>query len=340
MLDSMSRLYRRGGSRGPWGWLYALFRKGAEAGGQNFSSAILRRAFENYPSDELIETVVVSHPILVGVLPRRLKIIYQHGELVAPRGALVEGADEVLVPTEKVAEMFVQAGYLREQIFVSGLCIEPGAVGVAVEAYRSRHERIDQTVPLIGLFVSSGAEPYQHVKAIISSVTSCNRVGIRTIVLARQGGKLETEVKRMGHKTGLQITDLQGISSGNLDWGECSVIAFRSNLEESQAIGYLLPQIDFFVGPPHERTNWALGLGLPMFALTPCIGPFAPLNMQLLESSGTTVTLGSSRDAEFLGETVTELRRTGQLGRMAECGWGNFSINGFERIAEHLLKSA
>jgi hypothetical protein len=104
-------------------------------------------------------------------------------------------------------------------------------------------------------------------------------------------------------------------------------------------MAFLTPEVDFFVGPPHERTNWAIGLGLPMFVLTPCIGPFAPLNLQLLERSGTALVLRSIGEASALGDTVIELRDSGELSRMAERGWGKYRIDGFEQIARFLAVS-
>ena len=101
-------------------------------------------------------------------------------------------------------------------------------------------------------------------------------------------------------------------------------------------MSFLTPQIDFFVGPSHERTGWALGLGLPMFVLTPCFGPFAPLNLLLLERSGTGVAINSLREASALGGTVIKLRESGQLTRMSERGWGKYRIDGFEQIARFL----
>lgn len=96
-------------------------------------------------------------------------------------------------------------------------------------------------------------------------------------------------------------------------------------------------RLDFLVAPPHERTNWAIGLGLPMFALTPTIGPFAPLNLSLLLDSGTTMAIESDSQAARFGELLTELHRSGRLVDMARRGWGQHEINGFAQIAEFLV---
>jgi hypothetical protein len=89
---------------------------------------------------------------------------------------------------------------------------------------------------------------------------------------------------------------------------------------------------DYFVAPAHERTNWALGLGLPMFVLTPDIGPFAPLNHEVLCSSGAAVEVHAGEFSDQLHSLATN----GRLASMAEAGWHPDSISGFAHIADYL----
>ena len=93
---------------------------------------------------------------------------------------------------------------------------------------------------------------------------------------------------------------------------------------------------DFVVAPPHERSNWALGLGLPMFLLMPTIGPYAPLNLQILLKHGVADVLENDAAARELGEITRQLRQGGQMTDMAKAGWGRLAINGFDCIAEFL----
>jgi hypothetical protein len=291
----------------------------------------LRRRFRG--SDE---PLVVAHPILVGVLRGRENLIYQHGEAVAPREALVRGASLVIVPTEQVAQAFAETGYQRSEVFVSGLCIEPPLVSKAVSAYDRRRTRLHADGSLAGLFVSSGAEPRKHVRLIISSITSCIATGVTPLVMARKGGRLEREVTVVcrSHDIQLRVAGAEGPFE-RLP-ASCYLGLFVNRAEEAMLTAQWFDQLDFFVAPPHERTNWAIGLGLPMFALTPTIGPFAPLNLKLLLESGTAVAIESGRQAAQFGDRLAELRRSGRLGDMARRGWGRHEINGFTRIAEFL----
>lgn len=90
----------------------------------------------------------------------------------------------------------------------------------------------------------------------------------------------------------------------------------------------------------HERTNWAVGLGLPMFALLPNIGPFAAGNYTFASQQGVCLPLEGTSDAARLGDTIAELRRTGRLVEMARSGWGRHAITGAETAARELLSAA
>jgi len=197
-------MYRRGSSGGPFGRVYSGLRKNRDYGRRSPTLALLgrdlRRLFRSG-----VEPLVVAHPILVGILRDRENLVYQHGEVVAPGEALVRGASFVMVPTEQVARAFVEAGYSRSQLLVSGLCIEPPLVLRAEEAYGLRLGRLQAGSPLTGLFVSSGAEPREHVSRLISSITSSIRAGVASLVLARKGGRLEREVMAVGRSRGIDI---------------------------------------------------------------------------------------------------------------------------------------
>ncbi|MCH9024096.1 MAG: hypothetical protein IH931_02070, partial [candidate division Zixibacteria bacterium] len=96
-------------------------------------------------------------------------------------------------------------------------------------------------------------------------------------------------------------------------------------------------ELDFFVAPSHERTNWALGLGLPMFILEPAIGPFSPLNREILLESGVAESLNSAEDSKRFGNKLKELRKSRKLQQMSESGWGKQSITGFQAITDFLV---
>jgi len=96
-------------------------------------------------------------------------------------------------------------------------------------------------------------------------------------------------------------------------------------------------EFDYFVAPSHERTGWALGLGLPMFVVDPAIGSFAPLNRAFLLECGVADVLGSGVAAAQFGENARRLRASGRLRSMSEAGWQRFDTRGFSNIAQLLL---
>jgi hypothetical protein len=98
----------------------------------------------------------------------------------------------------------------------------------------------------------------------------------------------------------------------------------------------LFDRFDYFVAPSHERSNWALGLGLPMFVVDPPLGSFSPLNREfVLAASVATILAGRAESLDFGGK-LGELRARGGLAEMARAGWGRFDIRGFVNIAQFL----
>jgi hypothetical protein len=328
-------LYQKGASPGPIGGLYRTLRQGETGEGFGLAVNVLGHDIKRiYGSSNV--PLVVAHPLLVSILAGRPHLLYQHGELVAPSQATVAGASMVLVPTGQVADRFMISGYPSSQIEVTGLCIEPALVARAESAFQARRQRLGSDSSLRGLFVSSGAEPKQHLELLISSVTSIAESGGQALVLARHGGKLEAQLQRaLGQRDHL----LTSIAPGDgLPDTPVVLASYHDRGEEQQFVVDVLEFLDYFVAPSHERTNWAVGLGLPMFALTPTIGPFAPLNLQLLLDSGTAQELPTTDKADRFSDRLSQLQRSGRLLEMAESGWGHFEIDGFATIATLLSR--
>ncbi len=329
-------LYRKGSSGGPIGWAYERLRRGADYGRQGLPLRLLGRDIKAHFQHESTP-LVVAHPTLTGILSGRSDLIYQHGEVAVPPEAVVCGASTVIVPLESAAEQFLAAGYRPEQVMVSGLCIETQLRDQAESAFLSRQRRFTSDRPLMGFYVSSGAEPKQHIRALIESITSCVKVGERAVVLARNGGLLHRQVVR-----GLTAVVQDFTSCRNNDdtpAADTSVILalYDTRAEENNLTARLFDRIDYLVAPAHERTNWALGLGLPMFFLTPSIGPFAPLNMNILTGAGVALSLDSANQPGGLGQMLHRLREDGTLQQMSEAGWGRHRIDGFQKIARFLV---
>jgi hypothetical protein len=118
---------------------------------------------------------------------------------------------------------------------------------------------------------------------------------------------------------------------------QLTLVSRPTRREDTAAAVRSLPGIDAFVAPSHERTNWALGLGLPMFVLFPMIGTHAEANYRLAFDNGVAYPLQSDDDARNLGSSLRRLRTSGALANMARLGFGRFEINGAERIAEMVL---
>jgi len=328
--------YRLGSGGGVSSWVYSGLRSGRDYTNAGLVGRLLARDLMKFFASRP-GPVVVSHPLLVGLMASRTRVIYQHGELVAPRESLVPGAELIIVPTVKVADAFIRAGYRPDKILVSGLCIEPALAAQAELSYERRLRRMAGDGPLTGLFSSSGSEPKQHVAQLISSITSCVESGVRVRVLARAGGRLERELIYDSKIKGLIHRKLRAGDAWPQELGLCGLAGFRSRREENVLAAYLMAEVDFVVCPAHERSNWAMGLGLPAFLLTPAIGPFAPLNQSLLVTAGTAGLVDSGSGPAGLGSAVRGLRASGQLAAMARLGWGS-PIDGFARIVAALVE--
>lgn len=283
---------------------------------QDLMGRPLRRAYMEDRSP-----LVVAHPVLAAVLRDRGNLFYQHGELAAPRESWVRGLHRTIVPTEATADVFIAAGIGAESLFVSGLCIEPGLVVQAEEAFNSRLDRLSGTSPLCGAFFTSGAEPRAHVESLVAAATSTVAAGGRALVFARRGGALATRLAQ---------------TSG--DEPRAAVCLYDGRQELNELTRNSFGDFDYFVAPSHERTHWALGLGLPMFVVGPSVGSFAPLNREALLAHGVARDLEDKRAASLIGVALKSLRRRGELRAMAEAGWERFDARGFQNVAE-LLQS-
>ncbi|MFZ1685069.1 MAG: hypothetical protein WAU88_13220 [Candidatus Zixiibacteriota bacterium] len=331
---AVQSVYRYGSSPGPVQTLYRTIRSNNDYNRDSFAMKLLGRSIRATYAN-LTTPLVVSHPIMVGILRGRANLFYQHGELVAPSESVVVGASAVMVPTQAVADTFGRGGYRDEQIFVSGLCIEPALVKQAAEARELRLQRYSANGPLSAAIYSSGAEPREHIEAIASAAIGMVKSGQRVIIFAQKGKKLSKEIRSQFGAADVPITQLSTASMIPVDFPPAVLVEYNSRREETTLTARLFPSFDFFIAPSHERSNWALGLGLPMFILEPCIGPYAPLNRDLLNERGVAFDLTSQNHILSVADRVNALRNRGELTRMSDNGWGRESIDGFSRIADY-----
>ncbi|MEW6412372.1 MAG: hypothetical protein AB1483_07850 [Candidatus Zixiibacteriota bacterium] len=328
-------LYYRGASDGMFGKLYKGIRGRADYNRPgltlNALAGGIRPAILNSQ-----DTVVVAHPTLVAILRGHRDLVYQHGEVVAPDESIVKGANYVLVPTDTVAKSFVAGGYDESRVIVTGLCIEPSLVRVARESFEARVLRINGQGPLTGAFFSSGAEPKTHVKSLVAAAVYAANSGGRAILFARRGGFFQQYAAAKFGESRIQYMSVGSADGLPSELPEAMVVLYESRRELNAFTTSLFRYFDYFVSPSHERTNWALGLGLPMFVVGPCYGPFAPQNRDILLKSGVADVLDTPVSAVGFGDKLTAMRQHGVLSDMAHAGIGKFDINGFEKAAEFL----
>ncbi len=307
--QSARSLYRLGGRGGIWTVLYNRLR------GEKKPNRFILRLLESPVLNRRKkggEIVLADHPLISHILAPFCPVAYLHGEIAAPPVCAIPAARTIFVPLQETAEQLIACGVSPDVLRVTGLVIEPELLKDADAAFQSRLERLATNKPLnIGFFLS-GASPKPH---------------IRTILIAA----------RSALNSGLQLVIFCGVDYQTANWLKgklnCPVYAFPSYSDETTATARLLPQIDLFVAATHERTNWALGLGLPMFALLPHIGPFAPLNFEFAKNQGVCLPL---ENTEKFGSYLLTLQAQGKLRQMAQNGWGKYPINGARTIAEFL----
>jgi hypothetical protein len=330
------QLYLRGSSPGPTAAIYRWLRSDTDYNRSSLKLHTLGRSLRRRLAHDSLP-LVVAHPSLVAMLRGKRNLLYQHGELVTPREAVVRGASTVFVPTTAAAQPFYEGGYSEDNVVVTGLCIEPALLAQAVDAFMMRRLREATGAPLTGAFFSSGAEPPEHVRRLVAAAVSVIESGGRAVIFAAANGRVQHRALQALRARGLSHSCVD-IRRPILEEERSALVAlYRSRAEETELTGHLFRRFDYFVAPPHERSNWAVGLGLPMFCLDPAIGPFAPLNRELLVRCGVATSISSINDARGLGRTLAQMKPYGDLAAMADAGWGRHDATGFGAIVTWLV---
>ncbi|MBN2226645.1 MAG: hypothetical protein JW763_04720 [candidate division Zixibacteria bacterium] len=326
-------IYRRGGQRGIGQAVYRILRSDHRPFGYGIGAGLLaggiRKYFTAHPGPTL-----VAHPLVVPMIKDLVPVYYQHGEVSAPVQAAVDGAHRIFVPTEACKTRFVEQGITPDNLVVTGLCIESPLEKSAQNNYDNRQFRIEQAAFLSGAFFSSGAEPAEHVQSICTGAQALLRAGHQPLVYCAAGGRLEAALSRIAEAFRIR-PDQDGFSfEKTLHERKILVVIYSGREALDRLTSLLFRYFDFIVAPSHERTNWAIGLGVPMFILHPVIGPFSPLNRRIMLDQSVAVDL---HEPEALGETVTAMRTDGRLAAMARKGWGKYEIHGFAAVADYLV---
>lgn len=322
-------LYRFGSRGGLITRLYNGLRKGT--GGENagwLSDFILGRDIKKmlnlFPG-----LVVVAHPLLARILKGRNRVIYQHGELIFPVEAVVAEVEAILVPTLDVAKQAQNMGVESSRIIVTGQCIESGLISNNESVYASRLDRYRSQSPLTAAMFTSGAFPPHHLELLFRISCSLAQNEIEQYLFFGQSIRERERFGARLKRSNINIADTIS-DSANVHLISCS-----SRAEENLMVSDIFERIDFFVAPAHERTNWAVGLGLPMMILTPHIGSYAPLNARLAVDRMVAIEVNAD-DADDLAGIVTDLRDQGKLTAMSRSGYHPEKISGLKFSADFL----
>ena len=326
-------LYRYGQSRAGLDPIYSRLRQGVDFENPGFLLKAMGGAIRSTHLNGS-HPLIIAHPMLVGMLKKRRNLIYQHGEVAVPDDAIVSGEHSIFVPDSGAADCFMKAGFSSDQLIATGLCIEDSIAEQAQECFSLRLGRLEQAEDLTGAFFSSGAEPRRHIEVIVKAALSAAQQGHRILIFARRGGRLERYARNAFESGGVPL--VERTKSYAIEKASLCLYADRSSLNSITSA--LFDHIDFFMAPSHERTHWALGVGLPMFIVEPAIGTFAPLNRQRLLTQGVAESITLDGAAEF-GAMLRAVASNGKLVKMAEAGHQRFDIRGFRNIvnwiAEH-----
>lgn len=271
--------------------------------------------------------VVVSHPLLASLLAHSHRLVYQHGELAAPDEAIVGGCVKTLVPTPRTAAIFTACGISPDAVFVSGQCIELELVEPAKMAFEQRLLRLGGTDPLVvGLF-SSGAYPRDHLRRLRLAAISLVKAGHNVIYFAGLSRKVAGKFERY-----LWTDSLSSIGKDALN-ERATVLCASDRMGFDTQVAEYFPQLDLFLAPAHERTNWAVGLGIPQLILCPHLGSYAPLNASIAVDQGVAAEIVNDDMARNIAEIIAYHRSTGYLSGMAANGFGQYPLDGFSRCA-------
>ncbi len=279
---------------------------------------------------------LIAHPFVARMLVHVCRVFYMHGEIAGPGECAVSGVEKIYVPLAETKNRLISAGADGASIVVTGLIIEPDFVEGAEEIYQSRIMRLQSSISLTIGFFTSGAYPRVHLEKIVAGVNSVIKHNMKAVIFCGVNQKvchwLCTKIK------GRSVVDEGEDESRTDDWDVRLVIQKDRQAETRRAADYL-PEIDAFVAASHERTNWAVGLGIPFFVLFPLIGTFAPLNLDFAEKQGVAYPLKSQHEASVLGTLIKRLRGNGRLLRMAQNGFGVYRIDGARVTAANIFES-
>jgi hypothetical protein len=331
----LNGLYKSGSQGGVIGDIYSFLRKRGSPNQYGVIERLLAKDIRLHILQNRYPTVV-AHPMLVPVISDLVTTFYQHGEIAVPYQSAVKNCRTVFVPLEESKKEMIKNGVPANGISVSGLCIENELSDRAEKLYNTRLIRLQNNDILTGGFFSSGAEPGQHIESIINAIISLDKEGHKSIVFCRNGGKLASKLAGLESVSYLDSLYESDSVDEILEKTNILAVVYSNRSQENEFTGALFNYFDYIIAPSHERTNWAVGLGVPMFILNPSIGPFSPLNCAFLIDRGVAYKINSPADAMRFSSMLLNAKKSGSLVRTARNGYGQFPINGFKNIARYI----
>ncbi|MCK4403987.1 MAG: hypothetical protein KAW02_02750 [candidate division Zixibacteria bacterium] len=337
----LSWLYNISGKGGLQTKFYILIRQRSQKGskdslGIKILGRDLKRAYENFPG-----ICLVDHPIVARSLADICRVWYVHGEIAAPAECAIQGVERILAPLNETKEMLIACGAEKEAVVVCGLMIEPPLVEGAERAYQERVKRINKSnLPLTVGFFTSGAYPKEHMEKIILGAFSVIQKKMKAIIFCGTNPHKFEWVKNKVSDWGAKIVEDKEETSHHNEEFDLKLVGRPTRQEDTQCAVQAIPDLDVFVAASHERTNWAVGLGLPMFVLFPLIGTYASQNFEFAQAQKVIYPLDSPEEAKNLGEILSNLRQSGQLLQMAQNGFGVHSITGIETAVAYFIKDS
>ena len=272
--------------------------------------------------------ILVEHPIVARILAKRnIPVFYIHGEIAAPKECAILGNIITFVPLDWTKERLITMGARPESIVVTGQLIEPELVRDAKKNFDLRIARLNSEEPLtVGFFISH-AYPKPHIEKIVIAVESVVKKGMKAIVFT---GTERNKAYQIEH-------EIELIKSRNLY--NIKLIMSKNRQEENRQTAELMEEIDVMVAASHERTNWTVGLGIPMFVLYPLIGTYARQNSHFSLNQGVSYPLKTIEDARTFGDILIQMRKDNTLMKMACNGFSIYRLDGDQVITEYLINS-
>ncbi len=227
----------------------------------NFFIREIRKEIEKFlPKEETL--IIVSHPLLAKILSDK-NIYYLHGEIAFPKEAFCK-AKKIFVPLEITKEKAKSYGIKEENIIITNLFVEKELADLKETAFKERIKRLKDKKRLSCAIFLSGAYPKPHIKKIIKygKILLENNIKLYLFSFPRYYSYFERKLFPYG----------------------INLIKIYNWEAEIKKFSEIFIDIDFFIAASHERVNWALGLSLPLFVLTPFIGSYAKENYEIAKN--------------------------------------------------------